>query len=376
MLIGIDARSIEKNQTGIGRYLSNLLENWTCLNRHNFVLYFKNEVPNLKILEKSCYQKKIIKNPLGIDSNVLFQHYSLPCEAKKDKIDLFFSPAYVLPLFYKGKTVVAIHDISYEIFPENISFADNIFLKIFSRISAKKAAAIITASEFSKTEIVSHYDVSAEKVFVTLLGADKKFFNIRQDRKDKTILVKSGIKENFILSVGTIFNRRHTKSIISAFELIAKKRSDYQLVVIGKNHTMPFVDIDERIKKINTGLNRSAILRFDSVSDSDLLDLYGTAKALIYLSDYEGFGLPPLEAALAKTPVITSAIPAIKEVMGENTALFIKNNNDIKEIVDAFEVIIDGQGQKINLVDNAFNRAKIFSWSDCAKNTIEIFEKI
>lgn len=374
MLIGIDARALEQNQTGIGRYLNNLLEIWACSTRHRFILYFKDEIPAIGILSKPCYEKKILSSPFGIRSNVLFQHYLLPRRALKDKIDLLFSPAYILPVHYRGKTVVAIHDISYEAYPENVPIADRLLLGKASRQSAKKATAVLTPSEFSKKEIIKYYGIPAEKIFVTLLGADKKFLDAKQSRRIGSIAAKFNIKNKFILSVGTIFNRRHTENIIIAFAA-ADKMGDCQLVIVGKNHTKPFVDIDAKIREANGKLNRNAILHIDSVSGDDLVVLCAAAQALIYLSDYEGFGLPPLEAALAETPVITSDIPVIREVMGD-AAIFIKNNSDTNEIMEAITRIISDKNLRTGVISAGLERARSFNWSDCAKKTMEVFEKI
>lgn len=375
MLIGIDARPLEQNQTGVGRYLNNLLENWACSTRHRFVLYFKDRIPAIGILAKPCYEKKIIKAPLGISSNAVFQHWLLPREAKKDKIDLLFSPAYLLPIGYKEKTAVTIHDISYEIFPENLSLADRLLLRKISRISAKKATAILTVSNFSKKEIVEYYGVPAGKIFITPLGADRKFLDAKKSRRCETIAAKFHIRNKFILSIGTIFNRRHTENLISAFAAMAEQTGNYQLVIIGKNHTKPFIDINKKINTVNAKLKRSAILHYGSVPGDDLAALYAAAKIMIYLSDYEGFGLPPLEAALAETPVITSDIPAIREVMGD-AAIFIKNNADIDEIKKAIIKIISDDDFRNKLTRRGLERAKLFSWSDCAEKTIGVFESI
>lgn len=375
MFIGIDARSLEKNQTGVGRYLNNLLENWACSTRHRFILYFKDEIPAIGILSKPCYEKKVLKSPFGIKSNVFFQHCLLPRQALKDKIDLLFSPAYILPVCYTGKTAVAIHDISYEIYPRNLSIADKLLLRKMSRYSAKKTSAILTPSDFSKKEITEHYGISPEKIYVTQLGADRKFLNAKQSRRIETIASKFNIKNKFILSIGTIFNRRHTENIISAFAAASDKTTNHQLVIIGKNHTNPFIDIDRQIKEANDTLKRNAIMHIDSVSGDDLAVLYAAAEALIYLSDYEGFGLPPLEAALAEIPVITSDIPAIREVMGES-AVFIKNNSDTDEIREAILKIIFDSELRVKLARSGLTRAKLFNWDECAKKTIRVFEKI
>ncbi len=375
MLIGIDARALEEPQTGVGRYLINLLENWGCSTRHRFVLYFKNSIPKLGILESSCFIKKTVKAPFGARSNALFQHCLLPRQAKKDRVDILFSPSYILPVFYSGKTAVAIHDISYEIFPRNLSPADKFLLKKMSRISAKNATAVLTVSEFSKKEIAGHYEILADKIFVTPLAPDEKFFAAKNCENIQAIKEKLGIKGKLVLSVGTIFNRRHTDILIGAFALFGQKFSQYQLLIVGKNLTHPFVDIDKKIREANRALKRNAVLRCDSASSNDLLALYGAAEALVYLSDYEGFGLPPLEAAASGIPVITSDIPAIRENMAD-AAIFVKNNADLAEISRAIETVVTNNTFRNNLIERGLARAKMFSWGECAKKTLEVLEKI
>ncbi len=376
MLIGIDSRPLEEPQTGLWRYLANLLENWAYSTEHSFVLYFKKYIPNLGILNKPCFEKKIIKAPFGIQSNVIFQHFLLPWRAKKDKIDVLFSPSYLLPLRYLGKTALAIHDISYEIFPQNLSLADKFLLKNISKISAKKASAIFTVSEFSKKEIIAHYKIPADKIFVTPLAADEKFFSAKSFHKNTEALkVKFGIGGKFLLSVGTIFSRRHTDAIIDAFALFGKKFDKYQLLIIGKNHTYPFIDIDKIVSEVNQSLKRNAVLRYNSALSDDLYTLYGAAEALIYLSDYEGFGLPPLESAAAGIPAITSDIPAIREAMAD-AAIFVKNNNSIQEISRAMEAVITDGVFRNNLIERGVARAKMLGWSECAENTLKILKKL
>ncbi|MBU3965209.1 glycosyltransferase family 4 protein [Patescibacteria group bacterium] len=382
MLIGIDARALEEPQTGVGRYLANLLENWALfsseqnsLSKNRFVLYFKNSIPSRGILESSCFIKKTVKAPFTIKSNALFQHCFLPRQAKKDRIDILFSPSYLLPICYSGKTAVTIHDISFEIFPQNLSPADKFLLKKMSRISAKNADVIFTVSEFSKKEISGRYGISADKIFVTPLGADEKFFAAKNGENIQAIQEKFGIKGKLVLSIGTIFNRRHTDALIGAFAPFGQKFSQYQLLVIGKNHTYPFIDMDKKIREVNRALKRNAVLRCDSVSSDDLLALYGAAEALVYLSDYEGFGLPPLEAAASGIPVITSDIPAIRENMAD-AAVFVKNNMDLAEISRAMEVVATDNAIRNNLIEKGLARAKMFSWRECAKKTLAVLEKI
>src|SRR3989338_757271 len=176
MLIGIDAHNLERERTGVGRYLINLLQDWSRLNfqfpisNFQFILYFKDEIP-ADISKSDLFKYKL----LNIRSTAKFMNWDLWRAAKKDKVDILFCPDYRAPIFYDGSIAVTLHDISYETHPEwfhRPGFADKILLKWASKHTAKKAKLIFTPTEFVRNEIIEHYKVPAEKNVVTPLGVD------------------------------------------------------------------------------------------------------------------------------------------------------------------------------------------------------------
>ncbi|MFC1700532.1 glycosyltransferase family 4 protein [Patescibacteria group bacterium] len=365
MKIGIDAKNIEGRRTGVGRYLINLLKEWDQLELPKdveFVLYFRKEIPDDLSLDSAIFQKKVLS--FGGLSNALFMHILLPIAAYRDKIDVLFCPAYVSPIFYFKKTVIVLHDIIYEARPDLYnwpSIFDRILLRKFSKISAKRANKIIACSEYSKKEIVKYYKINLEKIIVNYLGVDKSISSFNSQK----------VKNKFILFVGAISNRRHLPEVMLAFERIAKKLSDYQFLVIGKNITSPFIDIDELSKVINTRLGRKAILRKDFISDKKLSLLYNSADALIWLSDYEGFGLPILEAMSFGTLVITSPNTSIPEVAGDSV-LYVQDSRNIDEI---YKVIYKGLTNiqlRSRISKKGLKRVLRFSFKKCASKTLNV----
>lgn len=409
MLIVIDAHNLEGRRTGVGRYLINLLKEWTKFDLPKdlkFILYFKKEIPvDLSSCDDDRFEKKILKAPFGYESNAFFVHYLLPQAAKRDKADILFCPGYVAPLFYRGKIALALHDIIYEARPELYNWpsaVDKILLKKVSKISAKKAKVIFTCSEFSRQEILKYYQVRPEKVLAIPLAADECF------NPDV-----GGSTSKFILYVGSIFNRRHLSEAILAFEKIAGQLPDEQFLIIGANHTSPFtphlsrikkflrkalhflsveifyakhspqkargkaqsskgagfIDIDGLIKSANQKLKRPAILRKDYSSDNDLISLYRDADLLVWLSDYEGFGLPILEAMACGTPVITTPAASIPEVAGQ-AAIYVKDPKNIDEIAQVIYNVLTSENLRQDLIKRGLEQAKKFSWKKCARKTL------
>lgn len=410
MLIGIDARSLEGNRTGVGRYLLNLLKEWVknchCEFREaersnpvcvppeasarrvdgdkragflatlgmteglKFVLYFKDEIP-VDLPRADFFEFKL----LNVASNAKFVHWNLPKAAKKDKIDILFCPEYVAPLCYKGKIALTLHDIVYEAHPEWFSWkspADKILLKWVSKKSAQKAAVIFTISEFSRQEIIEYFKIDSKKIILAYLGVDPEFSASGFAENDlKEIKNKYGL-EKFILSVGSIFDRRHLPEIIESFARGAAG-NNWRFLIVGQDRTFK-KNIDKLIKEKNSALGREAILRVDFASDSDLKSLYNACAFFIYLSDYEGFGLPPLEAMACGAPVITSAAASLKEVVG-GASIMIRDNSNVEEIGLAMGKLMKDDNLRKELSEKGKIRSAELSWKECAEKTLEGLRK-
>jgi len=373
MKIGIEAHTLEGGRTGVGRVLINILRQWDNFNLPSnlkFILYFKKEIPDDLGLKKLNFEFKL----LNTKSNALFRHYSLCLEATKDKLNILFCPDYVAPILYQGKIALILHDIIYQVHPELYnwpSFWDKILLKKFSKISAKKAKIIFTPSEFTRQEVIKHYQVDPDKVSTILNSVDDNFKPINDQEKLNEIKKKYQIKDKFIFHIGSIFNRRHLPEAIKAFEKLSKKLSNYQFLIIGVNHTNPFIDIDKLIKEVNKKLNYQAIIQQDYIKGKELPLFYNAADLLIYLSDYEGFGLPVLEAIACGTPVVAKPIASIPEVAGK-AAIYIQDNLDINEIEKAIYKGLTNQELRNNLIEKGLEQAKKFSWQKSAQKYLDV----
>ena len=363
---------MEIKRTGAARYLMNLLKYWAKskiqfpISNFQFILYFKNKIPG-DVPDSKNFQKKILKS----GSNAWFEHILLPEAIKKDGINIFFSPSYVLPfkLPKNVKTAVGIHDISYEAHPKWYSWQNRILLRWVSKKSAKKADVIFTCSEFTKNEILKYYKIKSEKIFVIPLAVDEKFTPYHSIES-----VEYGIKNKFIFYVGAIFNRRFIPEIIEAFKRIADRLPEYQFLISGPNYTHPFIDIDNLIKKTNQEIGQEAILYIDYINDKDLVNLYNAADLFIWLSSYEGFGLPPLEAMACGTPVLSTKKTSLAEVLGDYS-IWLENPEDIDEISEKILKILGDEQLRNELIEKGLSQVGKFSWQNTALNTLRIMNQ-
>lgn len=383
MRIGIDCHNLEGHRTGVGRYLWNLLREWSKLtgsdlSQSTFFLYFKNEIPADISGKWNC------RLLLG-RSNAFFKHWLLPRAAAKDKIDVLFCPDYVLPFFLVSsiKTAVTIHDIIYEARPEEYSWpsrADRILLKWASRQSAKKANIIFVPSEFTKNEILKYYKVNPGKIIVTLLAPDPLFCPLPAEGGERAKQVRHNIAKKYniickkyVFFVGFIFNRRFLTQKIRGFAQFAKNHPDFNFLIIGKNHTKPLQNIAQLIEEANQELGRKAIIWREYANDEELVSLYNGAFATLWLSSYEGFGLPVLESMACGSPVITSRCGALEEIGGD-AALFIEQAENPEEIARVLDRLAEDEPYYCEIAEKGLSWVKKFSWQKCAQKTLdEIF---
>lgn len=368
MKIGIDCHNIEGNRTGVGRVVLNILKEWAKLpeaKKHHFILYFKNEIPS-DIPDLGSFEAKLLKT----SSTAKFMNWSLAWAAKKDRIEMLFCPDYRAPIFYFGNTSIILHDISYEARPHEFywkSPADKILLKWASKVTSKRAKIIITPSEYSRQEVARLYQIDPKKIFTAHLGPDENIVSSEPGSDAAETKKKFGIENEFIFYIGSIFTRRHLPEIIKAFAEI--NRPDCQFLMSGKDLTEGKV-IEKLTEETNSKIGRKAILKAGFIEDSELRSLYGACSFVVWLSDYEGFGLPVVEAMANSAPVITSESSSLTEVAGD-AAILVKNNSDVGEIKGAMERLFNDKGLREELIQKGKEQSRKFSWQNCAKITLD-----
>jgi glycosyltransferase involved in cell wall biosynthesis len=366
MRIAIDARSLEGDKTGVGRYLENMLRVWSKEKNIEFVLYFQKDIPDDSFLRSDNLNLRVIGSFWGIYSNFIFQHFLLPLNLRKDKTNFFFSPFYLKPFFCPVKSAIALHDISYEAHPEWFDGKSQFILRFLSKVSASASDIIFTVSEFSKSEIVRLYGTSPEKIIVTHLAPDSEFNRALDSSAVLSVKQKYGLGK-FALCLGTIFTRRHIVELMEAFGKFSEKSEEYQLLIVGKNRTYPLVDIDEKIERINS--SRIKIIHLDFLNEDELKAIYEASEAVIYLSDYEGFGLPVVEAQYFDKPVITSYNTSLIEVGGDSVEFVSENSVDL--IFRALKNVLGQAKRREELIAKGRDNLKRFGWKGSATQVLQ-----
>ncbi len=241
----------------------------------------------------------------------------IPAIIKKYKID-FAHFQYIIPPVKKCKFIVTTHDVIFNEFPQEFSKTYRLTKNFLYKSSAKKADILTTVSEYSKQSIEKYLDIQGREIIILPNGVAPHFF----EEHDKDLSSKY-IKENydfekFILYVSRIEPRKNLVLLVKAYLDLKLYHQGYYLVLLGKK-SMEVKEFDLLIKDLTSDIQKFIFVS-DSVNDNDLLEFYGAASVFVYPSKAEGFGIPPLEAAATKTPVLCLNTSAITEFsfFGEN----------------------------------------------------------
>jgi|RhiMetdeSRZDD1v2_1073273.scaffolds.fasta_scaffold96742_3 glycosyltransferase involved in cell wall biosynthesis len=347
MRIAIDAREILDRPTGVGRYLLEILRAWSELPEaaaHEFVLC----APREPAAERSA-AFTTVTSPGG---GTVWEQRTLPRLVRRARADVLFAPAYTSPLRSPVPVVLTIHDVSFAAHPEWFSWREGFRRRTLARMSARRAARVIADSAFSKHEIATRLGVDVSRIDVIYLGAPAP--------------PPSVVREPLVLYVGSIFNRRHLPVLVEGFARVAARHPSVRLDIVGDNRTHPRLDIDGAIARSGAA---DRIRMRPYVSDAELSALYARASVFGFLSEYEGFGLTPLEAMAAGVPIVVLDTEVAREIYGP--AAEYVDRPDPALVAAALERVLTDNTARSRLLDAGAAQLPRYSWSECARRTLQ-----
>ncbi|MFH1899648.1 MAG: glycosyltransferase family 1 protein [Patescibacteria group bacterium] len=374
--IGLDASFVHGENSGTGEYTKNLIKHLSQLDKINtytlfpFFTYiynnnFKSYRPQLPE-NFHIFWNKVPKKIIDIIWNKLYFLRSLYFPY----FDIFHSTTFTMPqLFSYDKLIFTVYDVSFYTHPqfhmkENIRHCLNGL-----REAIKKADAIIAISHHTKKDLIKYFDCPENKIFVTHLACDSKFYKKINESNRRKILTKYKINKQFIFHLGSIEPRKNTMGLIKAYQFLPKKLQDKYDLVIGGGKGWLNDPIYNYVRKHNLSINIKII---GYVSNKDLPSLYQSAKCFVYPSFYEGFGIPPLEAMASGCPVLVSNTSSMPEICQESASYCVPN--DIEDIKNKLQYLLENNN-KI-LIRKGLNQVKNFSWRRTAIETLKIYKNL
>jgi len=392
MRIAFDGRTIVKGKSGVGNYAERAIR--SLLDIDDQSEYFLFLVEPCENLEAPNLTKIIIAGYDKAGRNRYWENVLFPRFAAKHDIDLFFGPAYALPLlprygkFFQTlplpkswkyifntrkqiKYVVAIPDVIGIVHPETFTAKMRMWQRVFASNAAKVADAIITISESSKRDIVRLFPVDPAKIHVTPLSVDESFKQNHSPDEVRRVRTKYSLPDKYILFVGTIEPRKNVAGLATAYSLLPHDlQNEYKLVIAGSRGWYADTIMAE-IDKLNISRH---IRMLGFVDDKDLPVLLASANLFVFPSLYEGFGYPPLEAMASGVPVVTSITSSLPEVVG-NAGVMV-DPFDFRKISDEMTRILKDPNVASDYSRRGLERAKCFNWKATAEATLQVFQEV
>jgi glycosyltransferase involved in cell wall biosynthesis len=281
---------------------------------------------------------------------------SVACWLNKRKPDLFLSTDGYGCLRSDVKQLLVMHDLAFEHFNDNVPFWTRVYLKFFMPRYAAKAARLATVSEFSKKDIATHYNISPDKIDVVYNGA-KEVYKPVSDSVKEQMRNKFSAGKDYFICVSSIHPRKNIKNLVLAFEQFKKETgSDFKLIIVGRK-AWHFSDVEDTHAAMKF---KSDVIFAGHVSPDELGSVLASAYAMVYVSLFEGFGIPIIEAMSCDVPVITSNITSMPEAAGD--AALLVNPNSINEISLAMKKLVEEPGLRNSLIEKGKVQIKKFSW--------------
>jgi len=367
MKIGFDAKRAFLIASGLGNYSRNTLNALLKYYPENSYTLFTPEIK--KKLFHNYSQFDIISPDSSLSKifKSLWRSFSVSGQLKKHKLDIFHGLSNELPDgIHKSEVpaVVTIHDLIFMRFPQ---FYKSIDRKIYYqkvKYACNSAKKIIAISQQTKEDIIEYFKINPSGIEVVYQSVSPRFYE-RQDCEH--LVSKYDLPNNFILSVGTIEQRKNQLSILKA---IYSAQIENTVVFVGK----PTLYSTELLKYITENNMESRVKFLNNIPRKDLVGLYQLASLSVYISVFEGFGLPVIESMASGCPVITSNVSCLPETAGGAAILCNPENSD--EIGTEIKKLLEDNSFRNEMIEKGMERAKLFHPEKYSQNLISFYSKI
>lgn len=363
MKIGVMLRAMDEKQ-GIGIYTQNLMDRLLPLDRANrYVLFYRNPAFLGRYKQYDHVTEELVTAP----NKALWDQVKMPLAARRHGLDLLFHTKFTVPFLAPCKTVMTIHGASWFVKPELYKPLDIAYIKATMPLYCRRSSFIISNSDLTTNDFIRILHVPREKIRTVRLGTNAGFRVIR----DADVLAEArrrhDLPEKFILSVIKYDPRKNFENLIAAFRLL-RKRVPCKLVVTG----IGCEKYREEYRLAEDGTD--ADVKFLGwVDQKDLPALYNLAHCLFFPSVYEEFGIPTCEAMACGCPPVVANTGALPEIAGD--AGLAADPFNPAELAQALERVWTDAGLRAELSRRGLERAPMFTWDRCARETLDILNR-
>lgn len=370
MVIGIDAsRAMTGQRTGTEAYAYHLIRALippAAERGHQLRLYF-NQPPQDDLFEDWGNSERVVMR-----QSRLWTHWALGRELRRRPPDVFFTPAHVIPIGYRGAAAATIHDLGYEYFPETHPRRQLAYLRWSTRHNARIGRRVLADSKATRDDLVRIYGIDPAKIDIVYPGADPDMRRDDDPARIADACSKYGIRSPYLIYLGTLQPRKNLVRLVDAFAASELYTEGYTLVLAGKVGwlSQPLLDVISRFPSVVGG----HIWVIGYIDEADKAALLSGATSLVFPSLYEGFGFPVLEAQACGTAVICANTSSLPEVAGRGALLV--DPLDTAALAEAMRRVVEDEELRMQLIEEGRVNLPRFSWDSAAAKVLKILEQI
>lgn len=366
MKIAINTRFLLKNRLeGIGGFtyevVKRLVQRYP---EHEFIFFFDRPYEEEFVFAENVTPVVLFPPARHPILWYLWFEWTVAKALKKHQADVFFSPDNYLSLRSPVRTVMVVHDIAYVHYPDKVRFLTKKFYQYYVPRYLQRANTIVTVSNYTKQDIIKHYPFTKDKIIVSCNGC-KPTFQPLDTSTQQAIRTQYAEGQAYFFYIGSINPRKNVHRLIMAFDQFKQQSSSSIKLLIGGRFGWQTGEVKTAYEAAQ---HQKDIVFLGYVSDQELPRLTGAALALTYVSLFEGFGVPLLEAMKCGVPVITSEVSSMPEVVGE--AGLLVNPYSVEDIAEKMEIILKKKELRKALIEKGKLQAQKFSW-DIATDAVE-----
>jgi glycosyltransferase involved in cell wall biosynthesis len=365
MKIGLSARWLMLPPGGAREYTLNLIRALLEIDQRNDYFVFHGNAVWMGTFPTA---KEIL---LASKNKLYWDYVALPAAVRQHRIDLFWTPAYIVPFTMPCKSVAAVHDLAYFLLPQSYPLVDRWYMRATMPGSFRRAQALLAVSEHTRLDMERLFPFTRGKITVTYEAAATRFHQRLTSTQLAVVQSRYHLSAPFIFYAGSISPRKGLPYLLKAFAYLKQERGIPQRLVFTGGWTWGDEAIRDLIQRL--GIQAEVVI-LGNVAPDDMPALYQLADVFVYPSLYEGFGLPILEAMASGCPVVCSNLTALPEVAGDAATMI--DPRDTTALADAIYRVLCDESERVRLCAKGLARAKRFSWQATARKTLDVFETV
>lgn len=298
---------------------------------------------------------------------ILWEQTALPGQVRRLRADVLHAPAFVGPLLAPCPQVITVHDLSFLRHPEFFRRGNRLYLSLMTGLACRRAAAVIAVSRFTARETAALLRVPPERIHVIYHGVDPQFCPLSLAEVAR-FRQEQGLPDRFILHVGTLEPRKNLQRLIQAFAQLPD--TDVHLFLVGGRGWL-YADLFAEVERLGVADR----VHFPGYAAPEVLPFwYNAAAVFAYVSQYEGFGLPVLEAQASGAAILTANQTSLPEAAGSGALLVAPN--DVAEIADGLHRLLADDNLRAQLRARGLAHATAFTWEQTARDTAALYRKV